>query len=100
MVAVRMADGRRIVFGRDDVKGDIGDAVHASSAIPAVYVPARIGTREYVDGAVHSATATGRGRVPRRSNNSQAWSRRRVSRPWTTPAASSAGPSCARSPCG
>lgn len=56
VVAVRMSDGRRVVFGRDDVKGDIGQAVHASSAIPGVYAPAKIGTREYVDGAVHSAT--------------------------------------------
>lgn len=56
VVAVRIHDGRRVVFGRDDVKGDIGQAVHASSAIPGVYAPARIGHREYIDGAVHSGT--------------------------------------------
>ncbi len=56
IVAVRTNDGKRIVFGRDDVKGTPGQATRASSAIPAVYAPLRIGEREYVDGAVHSST--------------------------------------------
>lgn len=56
IVAVRTNDGRRIVFGRDDVKGTPGQAAQASSAIPAVYTPVTIGSREYVDGAVHSST--------------------------------------------
>jgi len=56
IVAVRTDDGRRIVFGRDDVRGDIGQAVQASSAVPGSYVPGRIGEREYVDGGVHSST--------------------------------------------
>ncbi|MEM9464883.1 MAG: patatin-like phospholipase family protein [Actinomycetota bacterium] len=56
IVAVRTNDGKRIVFGRDDVKGTPGQAAQASSAIPAVYAPVRIGEREYVDGAVHSST--------------------------------------------
>lgn len=56
IVAVRLEDGRRIVFGRDDVKGNIGQAVRASAAVPGVYTPGTIGTREYVDGGVHSST--------------------------------------------
>ena len=56
IVAVRTNDGKRIVFGRDDVKGTPGQAAQASSAIPAIYAPVRIGERTYVDGAVHSST--------------------------------------------
>jgi len=56
IVAVRTNDGRRIVFGRDDVAGTPGQAAQASSAIPAIYTPTTIGEREYIDGAVHSST--------------------------------------------
>lgn len=56
IVAVRASDGRRIVFGRDDVRGTIGQAARASSAVPGLYVPAQIGKVEYIDGGVHSAT--------------------------------------------
>jgi len=56
LVAVRTNDGKRIVFGRDDVRGTPGQATQASSAVPAVYAPVHIGSRTYVDGAVHSAT--------------------------------------------
>ena len=56
IVAVRTNDGKRIVFGRDDVAGTPGQAAQASSAIPAIYAPVRIGPRTYVDGAVHSST--------------------------------------------
>ncbi|MEQ8842939.1 MAG: patatin-like phospholipase family protein [Acidimicrobiales bacterium] len=56
IVAVRVSDGRRVVFGRDDVRGDVGQAVRSSSAVPGFYLPGRIGDREYVDGGVHSST--------------------------------------------
>ncbi len=56
IVAVRNDDGRRVVFGRDDVSGSIGQAAQASSAIPVHYTPVPIGKREYIDGAVHSST--------------------------------------------
>ena len=56
IVAVRASDGRRIVFGRDDVRGSIGQAARASSAVPGIYVPVQIGKVEYIDGGVHSAT--------------------------------------------
>lgn len=56
IVAVRTGDGKRIVFGRDDVAGSPGQASQASSAIPAYYTPTVIGDRQYVDGALHSST--------------------------------------------
>jgi NTE family protein len=54
--AVRLGDGRRVVFGRDDVSADIGAAVAASSAIPGYFQPVEIGGHKYVDGGVHSPT--------------------------------------------
>jgi len=56
IVAVRTNDGRRVVFGRDDINGTVGQATQASAAIPAVYTPVHIGDRSYVDGALHSST--------------------------------------------
>jgi NTE family protein len=55
--AVRVRDGRRVVFGRDDVPTpDIGTASQASCAVPRVVRPVRVGRDEYIDGATHSAT--------------------------------------------
>jgi NTE family protein len=55
--AVRVRDGRRVVFGRDDVvTPDIGTASQASCAIPRVVQPVRIGSDDYIDGAAHSST--------------------------------------------
>jgi NTE family protein len=55
--AVRVRDGKRVVFGRDDVATpDIGTACQASSAVPRVVRPVRIGADEYIDGATHSST--------------------------------------------
>ncbi|MFT5202702.1 MAG: NTE family protein [Candidatus Aldehydirespiratoraceae bacterium] len=56
ITAVRMSDGRRVVFGRDDIRGNIGQAVRSSAAVPGVYTPGLVGEREYVDGGVHSST--------------------------------------------
>ncbi len=54
---VRLSDGQRVVFGRDDVAvDDVGTAAHASCAIPGVFQPVRIGQEEYVDGGSHSPT--------------------------------------------
>ncbi|MBW8760199.1 MAG: patatin-like phospholipase family protein [Burkholderiales bacterium] len=50
IVATDLDSGRPIVFRR----GDIGTAVRASSAVPAVFQPVRIGTHEYVDGGLAS----------------------------------------------
>ncbi len=48
IVATDLASGEGIVFR----SGDTGAAVRASSAVPAVFQPVRIGSREYVDGGL------------------------------------------------
>ena len=50
IVATDLDSGTGILFQR----GDTGSAVRASSAVPAVFQPVRIGTREYVDGGLVS----------------------------------------------
>jgi len=50
IVATDLDSGKGIVFRR----GDVGTAVRASSAVPAVFQPVRIGTHEYVDGGLAS----------------------------------------------
>jgi NTE family protein len=48
IVATDLASGEGIVFRR----GDTGLAVRASSAIPALFQPVRIGGHDYVDGGL------------------------------------------------
>lgn len=48
IVATDLANGQPILFQR----GDPGVAVRASSAVPAVFQPVKIGGREYVDGGL------------------------------------------------
>jgi len=48
IVATDLDNGQPILFQR----GDVGTAVRASSAVPAVFQPVKIGTREYVDGGL------------------------------------------------
>jgi NTE family protein len=61
IAATDLDSGQGILFRR----GDTGTAVRASSAVPAVFQPVKIGTREYVDGGlsapipVHHARAMG-----------------------------------------
>ena len=50
IVATDLDSGVGILFRR----GDTGSAVRASSAVPAVFQPVKIGTREYVDGGLVS----------------------------------------------
>ena len=50
IVATDLGNGQPILFQR----GDAGMAVRASSAVPAVFQPVRIGSREYVDGGLVS----------------------------------------------
>lgn len=50
IVATDLESGNAILFQR----GDPGIAVRASSAVPAVFRPVRIGNREYVDGGLVS----------------------------------------------
>ena len=48
VVSTDLGTGLPIVFER----GDAGTAVRASSAVPGVFSPVKIGTREYVDGGL------------------------------------------------
>ncbi|HET8748322.1 MAG TPA: patatin-like phospholipase family protein [Ramlibacter sp.] len=50
IVATDLNTGQGVLFRR----GDTGTAVRASSAVPAVFLPVKIGTREYVDGGLVS----------------------------------------------
>ncbi|MCY4754581.1 patatin-like phospholipase family protein [Pelomonas aquatica] len=50
IVATDLSDGSSILFRA----GDTGTAVRASSAVPAVFQPVKIGQREYVDGGLVS----------------------------------------------
>jgi predicted acylesterase/phospholipase RssA len=50
IVATDLDNGQAVLFQR----GDVGTAVRASSAVPAVFQPVKIGTREYVDGGLVS----------------------------------------------
>lgn len=55
--AVRLSNGRRVVFRRDAVPGaPLGQAVAASCAIPSFFEPVVIDGERYVDGGVHSPT--------------------------------------------
>ena len=53
---VRLDNGRRVVFGRDDVQTTAARAVRATCAVPALHEPVTVGGNHYVDGAIHSAT--------------------------------------------
>ena len=60
IVAYRTRDGRRVVFGRDDVDvPDLATAVEASSAVPGRFAPVRLPSGRYLDGAVFSPTNVG-----------------------------------------
>lgn len=50
IVATDLDSGEPVLFRR----GDVGLAVRASSAVPAVFQPVKIGQREYVDGGLAS----------------------------------------------
>src|ERR687897_1746986 len=57
LTAVRLRDGRRMVFGRDGAPpAQVADAVAASCAIPSFFEPVTIGGVAFVDGGAHSPT--------------------------------------------
>jgi len=60
IVSYRTGDGRRVVFGRDDVDvPDLGCAVEASSAVPGRFKPVSLPSGRYLDGAVFSPSNAG-----------------------------------------
>jgi NTE family protein len=52
IVATDLNSGLGVLFQR----GDVGTAVRASSAVPALFLPVKIGKQEYVDGGLVSPT--------------------------------------------
>jgi NTE family protein len=54
--AVRLGDGARVVFGRDDDAVEVATAVEASSAVPGFMRPVRHDGHSFIDGAAHSPT--------------------------------------------
>jgi NTE family protein len=57
VAAVRLADGRPVIFGRDGAPAATpGEAVAASCAVPGWFAPVSIGGARYVDGGAHSLT--------------------------------------------
>lgn len=53
IVANDLDDGRRAIFGEGDLaRVPVSQAVVASSAIPALFVPVRVGDRDYIDGGL------------------------------------------------
>ena len=56
VVAVRLRDGHRVVFGRDRDDVDVATAVRASQSVPLLFAPTPIDGERFVDGAVRSST--------------------------------------------
>lgn len=56
VVAVRLSDGARVVFGRDRRDVDVATAVRASQSVPLMFAPTPIDDERFVDGAVRSST--------------------------------------------
>lgn len=56
VVAVRLSDGDRVVFGRDRRDVDVATAVRASQSVPLLFAPTPIDGDRFVDGAVRSST--------------------------------------------
>ena len=56
VTAVRLSDGERVVFGRDDLQATAAEAVRASCAVPVMFEPVTVDGNRYVDGGVHSYT--------------------------------------------
>ncbi len=57
--AVDAVTGDVRVFGRDILSASVGDAVAASSAVPAMFQPKDVDGSLYIDGAVSSSTHAG-----------------------------------------
>ncbi|MEA3335960.1 MAG: patatin-like phospholipase family protein [Chloroflexota bacterium] len=57
IVATQLGNGRRTVFSAQTPDVTIPLAVAASSAIPVVYKPVRIGNREYIDGGIRGTAS-------------------------------------------
>lgn len=52
IIATQLDTGERKVFSSDTPEVSLADAIAASSAVPVIYKPVRIGNAEYIDGGV------------------------------------------------
>ncbi len=52
IIATQLDNGERKVFSSDTPEVSVADAIAASSAVPVIYKPVRIGNAEYVDGGM------------------------------------------------
>lgn len=50
IIATQLGNGHRTVFSHETPEVALSDAVVASSAVPVIYKPVKIGGREYIDG--------------------------------------------------
>jgi NTE family protein len=58
LCAADLYTGQRVAFGHPDAPpAPFPDAILASTAIPGIFPPVRIGERQYVDGGIVSATS-------------------------------------------
>lgn len=57
IIATDLNSGERAVFGADQLDAPISLAVAASSALPIVYKPVKIGDQEYIDGVMRGAAS-------------------------------------------
>jgi NTE family protein len=58
LCAADLYTGERVAFGHPDAPdATLADAVLASTAIPGIFPPVKIGDRQYVDGGIVSATS-------------------------------------------
>ena len=58
LCAADLYTGERVAFGHPDApEAPLPDAVLASTAIPGIFPPVKIGDRQYVDGGIVSATS-------------------------------------------
>ena len=57
IIATDLDTGERAVFGSGYISAPISSSVAASSALPVVYKPVRIGEREYIDGGMRGTAS-------------------------------------------
>ena len=57
VIATQLGNGRRSVFSSETPEVPVSDAVVASSAVPVIYKPVKIGGREYIDGGTRGTAS-------------------------------------------
>ena len=84
--AVRLSDGERVVFGRDDLQATAAEAVRASCAVPVLFEPVTVDGRRYIDGGLMGPPAFDLVVVSSPMSGTAGWSRVRgsLSEAWTS----------------